>query len=185
MKLFDSLVNALIRRAQKTPYFHIGTPEDRYMERYWLVPRRQVIGVPESDVGVGPVVPWRRPLGWLFQLCGLEVRLHRIMRSDRSDAYHDHPFHFLSLRLRGGYHESVLLERDNGLTYRETTRFCGPGTVSLRRCTDYHFLTLAPGTECWTIVICSSRRQAWGYRPRPMFATKVGRREFHQTGSKT
>lgn len=65
----------LLRRASKTPYFHL----DGYMERFWLIPK--TAGLP------------------------LSARVHRILRSDDDSAMHDHPWWNWSFVLENGYHE--------------------------------------------------------------------------------
>lgn len=80
---------ALIRRGARTPYFHLvnadGTP---YMDRFWL-PRIGRAGVDDR----GQPRPW------------LALRLHHIRSSDHGGVFHDHPWSFFSLILRGGYFE--------------------------------------------------------------------------------
>lgn len=106
------------------------------------------------------------------------------MRSDRADAWHDHPFDFFTIRLRGGYWEHLLCRHDNGLRIFNELRYHAAGTMSFRRCTDFHILELDPGTECWTLVICSSKKQSWGYKPLDT-VEKVYWRDFHGDESKT
>ena len=64
-----ALAAPLTRRAARTPYFHL----DGYMMRWWLVPYKHP-GSSYSD-NCGRVSPWRRPLAWLLQQCGVAVRV--------------------------------------------------------------------------------------------------------------
>lgn len=128
--LFRFLVNRLIARARRTPYFHLfhadGTP---YMERYWLVrigmPKgwrelereanvlREEIAREESVPGGSGLVPYYGVVSqWYKRLRDIElalvpkfgIRVHRIMSSD-VPVFHDHPWDFWSLILRTGYRE--------------------------------------------------------------------------------
>jgi hypothetical protein len=42
----------------------------------------------------------------------LHIRLHRIVSADGSTLYHNHPFHYVSIILSGGYTESVMNGKD-------------------------------------------------------------------------
>jgi len=142
----------LIRRAQRTPYFHLSG----YMNRFWLAPYRTRIGD-----GTGPV-SWKRPIAKLLQLCGLAVRVHQILRSDRGRDPHDHPWPYLTVVLFGGYWE----ERydDEGMCISQ--RWHGPGSILYRPAGSWHRLDLPPGKDCWTLFITGPYRQRWGFNVR-------------------
>lgn len=76
------IVNWIIERAKKTPYFHL----EGYMERYWLV----------------------QPRRWL----PFSVRVHHILRSDDDRHLHDHPWSYATIILRGGYTEVTSRDKD-------------------------------------------------------------------------
>jgi len=167
------MIDWLIRRAMRTPYFHLPG----YMERYWLVPYRQVIereisvpfGSPSVGAryiykdtdGTGPVSFWRRPIAWCFQRLGIAIRVHHILRSDEGRDPHDHPWPFMTVILRGGYWEHRFDE--NGAYV-----WCdwhGAGSVLFRRAADYHMLELKPGETAWTLFITGPKVQKWGFKP--------------------
>lgn len=80
----------LIERAQRTPYFHLTSPDGSpYMGRWWLFNPYP----PKSD-GEG------RRWTWLPS-----VRIHHIMRADRERHLHDHPWNARTIVLRGWYEE--------------------------------------------------------------------------------
>jgi hypothetical protein len=170
----------LIRRAKRTPYSHL----DGYMRRFWLVPyRRELIRIEEfyfdenyqpttkdeaydisfffRDDGTGPV-SWKRPIAKLLQLCGIAVRVHRILRSDHGRDPHDHPWPYLTIVLFGGYWE----ERydDEGMCISQ--RWHGPGSILYRPAGSWHRLDLPPGKDCWTLFITGPYRQGWGFNVR-------------------
>lgn len=155
--------NWLIKRAMKTPYFHL----DGYMERYWLVPYRAAIqramplGITFGATydGTGPVSPWRRPIAWLLQRFDIAVRVHHILRSDKGRDPHDHPWPYLTIILRGGYHETRY--NDEGVPV--AAKWYGPGSVIFRPAKSWHMLDLPPYDTCWTLFITGRKKQKWGF----------------------
>lgn len=167
----DRLVEAVIRRAMKTPYFHL--PE--YMNRYWLL----------------------KPRRWTF---GCAIRVHQILRSDNDRHLHDHPWPFATLILRGGYVEilqqhvlnrSELFDRipcpegleliewhsiagSASLYLKSFGRTCRPGRLIFHRATSRHRLILPPGRHAWTLFFMGPKRQTWG------FYTERGKVPWHE-----
>lgn len=80
------------------------------------------------------------------------VFLHRFRRSDL-DTFHDHPWPFVSLIVAGGYHERTPKGR----------RWYGPGRILKRPATWAHKVEIAPGRECWTIVVTGLKVRTWGF----------------------
>lgn len=160
LRLPNWLIDALIRRAMRSPYSHI----DDYMARYWLVPYRD----PDAGVGCGPVSFFRRPIAWLIQRFGIAVRIHHIKRSDDDRAFHDHPWWYVSVILRGGYVEAQ--------PFYSSGLYCGPifslrepGDVLFRRATSWHRLVIDPlvWDSAWTLFITGPKRQSWGFLVEP------------------
>jgi len=163
------MIDRLIRRAKRTPYFHLNG----YMERWWLVPYREVIKRPLLGMlpdggaiavgwntdGTGPVSFWRPPLAWLLQHFGIAVRIHHILSSDAGRDPHDHPWPYLTIILHGGYYENRY--DDGGLPV--SSEWHGPGSVLLRRANSWHMLVLPPNTTCWTLFITGRKAQTWGF----------------------
>lgn len=44
----------------------------------------------------------------IIQICKLHIRLHKIKDVDRTNLYHNHPFNYISIILKGGYTESYI-----------------------------------------------------------------------------
>ncbi len=44
----------------------------------------------------------------LLKVGKLHIRLHKIVDEDQTPLYHNHPFHYISIILKGGYTESIL-----------------------------------------------------------------------------
>ena len=168
------MVNWLIKRAMRTPYYHIAD----YMERYWLVPYNVVIerkpfadagykslapgGLEDYTVtdGTGPVT-WRRPIAKLLQLCGIAARVHHILRSDAGRDPHDHPWPYLTVILKGGYFEECFDEEGAPID----TRWRGAGSILFRRANSLHKLRVPSGETAWTLFITGKKQQTWGFKP--------------------
>lgn len=142
----------IIRRAMRTPYRHLAG----YMERFWLfrIGRR---GGGES----GP-----------YPLIG--ARVHHILRSDDGRDFHDHPWPYLTIILRGGYWEVRPVLVDNVVSYCVRT-WHGPGSVLLRRANSWHRLELPEGQTAWTLFCTGPKVQHWGFL---VGRRKVGWREY-------
>jgi hypothetical protein len=84
------------------------------------------------------------------------VKIHHLLESDPPErGFHDHPWNFVSLRLRDLYIENVLLP--SGVVRRERKRF------TYRNSTTPHRIDVPPGARCWTFVITGPRRRDWGF----------------------
>lgn len=142
----------IIRRAQRTPYVHLAG----YMERFWLfrIGRR---GGGQSGA---------------YPLFG--ARVHHILRSDAGRDFHDHPWWYLTIILRGGYWE-IRPEFFAGVVIGETRRWHGPGNVLLRRARSWHRLELPTGETAWTLFCTGPKMQPWGFL---VGQQKIGWREY-------
>lgn len=159
LRLPNWLIGALIRRAMRSPYSHIND----YMARYWLVPYRNST----AGVGCGPVSFFRRPLAWLIQRLGIAIRIHHIKKSDDDRAFHDHPWWYVTLILRGGYYE-VQPRYKQGLYCGANHTWRRPGTALFRRATSWHRLEVRPkGRGAWTLFITGPKTNSWGFLAEP------------------
>lgn len=160
-RLLAWLGDYLLRRASRTPYFHLPG----YMLRYWFVPYNRVIrriredGTATAD-GTGPVCWWRRPIARLLQLCGIAIRVHAIMRSDKERHPHDHPWPYVTVILRGGYYETRYDDRGLIIDYQ----WHGPGSILIRPANSWHRLDLRSGADpTLTLFITGRKAQTWGF----------------------
>jgi hypothetical protein len=147
----------LIRRAMKTPYFHLKG----YMERYWLVPF--VNGGSETAIGCGPVSPWRRPVAWILQKFDIAIRVHHILRSDDDRAFHDHPWAYVTVILKGGYVEVTPEFDGQGQVVGEQRTWRGPGSILRRKANTWHRLEVAEGESVWTLFSTGRKTNGWGF----------------------
>lgn len=140
----------IIKRAMRTPYFHL--PE--YMNRYWLFnPYSKVDGVEVT------------PIKWLPS-----VRVHHILRRDNDRHLHDHPWDARTVVLKGFYAEERLSERDH-----ETLELVGgwkpereaflrlPGYTGPINHGEYHTITSVSDGGVWTLFITFGYKSTWGF----------------------
>jgi len=133
------------------------------MDRFWLL-----------RIGRAGVDDRGQPRPWLA------LRLHHIRSSDQGGVFHDHPWSFFSLILRGGYFEhrpfdgplpavpdavpSAIAEEPYSSTWY------GAGQLLFRRAEGWHRIALAEDLKhegTWTVVLTLPPRAcSWGFRVR-------------------
>lgn len=95
---------------------------------------------------------------WILQTPWFTVHLHNILRPDRGEVCHDHPWNFTSLILSGGYIEEGPVRADGDQW--DAVRL--PGDIARHRATDAHRITRVwPHT--WTLVFTGPKIRRWGY----------------------
>ena len=144
-----NLVDRIIQRAQRTPYFHLPG----YMNRWWLVPYDN-----PDEPNAGPV-SWRRPVAKILQHFGIAVRVHEILRSDYERHPHDHPWWYITIILRGNYIETRYNDKGRLI---DVTHW-GPGSVLFRKASSWHRLTLPERGSTWTLFISGPKSRGWGF----------------------
>lgn len=147
-----AVIDWLIARAMRTPYFHITSADGRdiYMERYWLFNPYP----PKSDGAK------RRWGNWLPS-----VRLHRILRADQDRHLHDHPWNARTFILRGWYRElrQVKVKTSAGMYTTTVRRLREPGHTGALRFGEYHRITQVSPGGVWTLFITWRHRGTWGF----------------------
>lgn len=129
-----AVADYIIRRAQRTPYFHL----EGYMERWWLFN-----GTPPLSGGKG------RRFEWLPS-----IRVHHILRADHDRHPHNHPWNARTIILRGFYLE----KRDDGTHLRMR------GDTATLKANDFHRILSVPADGVWTLFISWRWRHVWGFR---------------------
>lgn len=115
MKLPNSVLRYAQRKADhimktRKPDFYIGGREDPYMIRWWVIPRNK----------------------WF------NIYLHNILKSDRDEALHDHPWINVSLLVHGKYIE--LTAGEEGPCGQLASAPLGEGELRLRGPSSAHRL---------------------------------------------
>lgn len=82
---------------------------------------------------------------------GRGLRLHIIKGSDSARMFHNHPYNFHSLLIRGAYIEHT---PDNVKRYHA-------GNINRKGIEDWHRLEI--DRPVWSLVWCGPRRQDWGF----------------------
>lgn len=106
-------------------------------------------------------IRWKEAMGrpccpylyrWTFLFFGYSIRIHHWIRSDDKRFFHDHPFDFISIVLKGRYANVT----PNG-------RFeVKAGTVWKSDGTKRHYLDI-PEAGAWTVLLCSRVKRKWGF----------------------
>lgn len=104
---------------------------------------------------------------WLFRTPWLSCRLHVILASDDDRALHDHPWHYATVVLRGGYVEvrprGPLTRVGIGRVLDVERTWIAPGRVLFRRAESLHRLEVPRGQTCLTLFFHGPRRRTWGF----------------------
>lgn len=111
-----------------------------YMERYWLLP---------------------------YGRLPIAARVHHILRSDSDRVFHDHPWPYLTIILRGGYTETTPVYDESGIYNGTRSRWHGAGSILFRRAQSWHRLEVPEGVTTWTLFITGPKRQKWGFLREP------------------
>ena len=159
------IFNYLYNKAIQQPYFHLTG----YMNRYWLVPYT------DKRPGCSKLSFIKRPIARLIQLAGIGIRLHHILRSDDARAFHDHPWSFLTIILKGSYVE-VTPMFESGIYIGDKRTVRKAGDFYFRRAKDWHRLEIESDKTVWTLFIVFKKTQEWGFLEQPSF--KVYHRNY-------
>lgn len=148
-----TVANWLIRRALRTPYTHITSPNGRdvYMARFWLFN-------PYPDRTSGAKRPrWQFPLS---------IRVHHIRREDNDRHLHDHPWNARTIILRGWYFEErpeVLINGCPSIARRQPPAWRRPGDTTRLNFGEYHRISEVAPDGCWTLFFTWRYRGKWGF----------------------
>lgn len=123
-------------------------------------------------------------LRWLVRTPWGTLRVHHIQESDAGRDFHDHPWNFTSLILKGGYIEhrpGCFCQQVLGKTvaipgWGPCKSYLAPAVVR-RRATDLHRLELLDGPAT-TLVLSSAYVRSWGFLTPSGW---VGYREYHRS----
>ncbi len=105
----------------------------------------------------------------LFSCRFFAIKLHHILISDDA-CLHSHPWGFISIILRGGYHEEQFVNTPPksynswvSKKRRKVTKWYGAGSILWRPADSVHRLVLPEGRTAWTLVITMRKIQSWGF----------------------
>ena len=89
---------------------------------------------------------------WVVTLFGASIRLHRWTGSDDKRFFHDHPWDFISVILRGTYSEAT----PTGIEVRTS------GSIRYYPA-EYKHTVLFTGAPCWSLVLSGPSRRNFGF----------------------
>lgn len=121
-------------------------------------------------------IAWKEQLGkqecpyaerWVLDLGLFSLRLHHFRSSDDPRAFHDHPWWFVTLVLRGSYIDRSPAGDDS---------LCA-GSIRYRPALHRHTVVT---DGCWTVLLTGRHKRIWGFWPDGKF--KRSRRYFHKYG---
>lgn len=108
-----------------------------------------------------PVLAWAEKLGlpecpyvirWKLETPAGSLRLHHWLRPDDDRAFHDHPWWFVTIVLKGGYTDRSSRGDDR----------LHAGSVRFRPALHQH--TVYPGANgAWTLVVTGRKLRDWGF----------------------
>lgn len=105
------------------------------------------------------------------RIFGIRLVLHQFHRSDNDRHYHDHPWNFISLILKGGYIEHFPFQ---GIPIEKV--HCAGHIIKRPKewrhwvellhkphADGYDFYIVPEYEECWTLVLLYGQRRDWGF----------------------
>lgn len=91
------------------------------------------------------------------------VTVHRIKKSD-DPIFHDHPWPFITIILKGGYWEHTPVFNGEGKIIADIQKWRGPGSVVIRRATEFHWLEMDPDVgSATTLFFMGPQQRDWGF----------------------
>lgn len=90
------------------------------------------------------------------------LTLHKIVKSD-DPIFHDHPWPYMTIVLKGGYYEHTPLFNSKGERFGEVSRWRGPGSIIVRGAREYHWLELEKGSSATTLFFMGPQVRDWGF----------------------
>lgn len=135
------LADRIIVYSKKTPYFHLRG----YMNRWWVFNPYQR-SAPEQEKLDDKHRHWK----WLPS-----IRVHHILREDRADHLHDHPWDARTIILKGGYKEQM---EDGSAHYRSA------GSTRAIRYGEYHHIQSVEIGGAYTLFFTWKYMGTWGFK---------------------
>lgn len=90
------------------------------------------------------------------------VTLHKIVKSD-DPIFHDHPWSYVTIVLKGGYWEHTPLFDQAGKKFGEICTWKGPGSVIYRKAKELHWLELDNKKPATTLFFMGKQEREWGF----------------------
>lgn len=91
------------------------------------------------------------------------VTLHKIVKSDEP-IYHDHPWNYMTIVLKGGYWEHTPVFDDYGNVLKDNVCWRGPGSIIKRKASEFHWLEIDEDIGyATTLFFMGQKVREWGF----------------------
>lgn len=99
------------------------------------------------------------------------IKIHKALISDPNEP-HDHPWNYLSIILKGGYWEEIIVSEvvhtnistmERLYSNRITTKWYKPGSILYRKGDRLHKLIIPEGKSCISLIFTFKKWRKWGY----------------------
>ena len=90
------------------------------------------------------------------------ITLHKRVQSD-DPVFHDHPWSFFTIIIKGGYYEWTPIFNDKGDKIGELAKWRGAGSIIKHKSTDFHWLELEMGKPATTLFFMGKQTRDWGF----------------------
>jgi len=110
-------------------------------------------------------IRWKEALGeksnpylfrWTFIFFNYSIRIHHWLRSDDKRFFHDHPYDFISIILKGKY---TNVTPEGRFEVKQ-------GSMWKSKAENRHYLDI-PKEGAWTLLLCGKPRIKWGFWIKP------------------
>ena len=99
---------------------------------------------------------------WLIDFGIFSIRLHHWLYSDDQRNYHDHPWAFITIILKGGYTD-ISPKDQNDISKEESKKERMTfGTVKYRPA-NYKHTVKVDKKGCWTLLLTGREKRDWGF----------------------
>ena len=106
---------------------------------------------------------------WYLDLGFCSIRIHQWFHSDDARFFHDHPWWYISLVLKGSYQDISPIGTKTRL----------PGSLAFYPATHQHTVSITK-SPCWTILLTGPEKRDWGFWVKGKF--KKRNRYFYDYG---
>ena len=88
--------------------------------------------------------------------------LHKFLKSD-PDEVHDHPWHYATVILKGGYYEWVPMFNRQGEMIGQIAKWRGRGHFRICGARSFHRIEIDPNVDTWTFFMPMWKCREWGF----------------------
>lgn len=136
--------------------FNVSAPK----MKNWKIKRKERLGIEECPYAYR----------WYINTPWFSIRIHHFLRSDDKRFFHDHPWDFTTLILKGQYYD---VSKEKGRVLRKTFH------IYHVKAEHKHYVEVSK-KGCWTLVFTSRVKRKWGFWVYDTFKRPL--KYFHKYG---